>query len=313
MLARLGFGAEGLGSSSLAAMLGTGLAAMLVGTLWWAGIGPSARSPLVLIVFGSITLVNGISLWLTSQGPARRAWTRRVAASPPILALRRWRAARGAPVGSRPTSAVSPLASRAVPGPPASIASPESVPGGTIWNHLLPASPGELPAELVGPIPECAFDPDQDLELGTTPPLAVSATSPETLASPAAPAVIESWRGAGAFGSPTSQDAPSPFEPTSWLEMEALMAAPPHLRPPGSGPVPPPAPAPIQPTLSGTAGSACATCASSMTDPETWHRCTHCRRPLCVECILETLKTSGRGWCSNCSAMEPAADARMIA
>ncbi|MCI4330712.1 MAG: hypothetical protein L3K19_02550, partial [Thermoplasmata archaeon] len=279
-----------------------------------AGVGAAqARSPVVMLALGAITLANAAAMWRSGRranlpsGPAAglrlRSATERV--------LRERRLEGDVP---RARSGVTP---RAQGSPPPTIPFPTvtggSGPGERIWSHLIPPEPGLMPAKLVGPVQESAFDAALDLEVIATPALEPPPEeSPVTRSTdPVAPwtqsLTMADSRG---FAVPPM---PEGFGGGGWLADEAMRATPPHLR------AAPEAPGPIAPVGLGSIPSraagppSCASCSSELEDPAAWHRCTHCRRPLCLACILETLKAQGRGWCLACASMEENVETHLIA
>lgn len=263
------------------------------------GIGPRV-SPWILVALGSVSAWNTIGLWANysrGQPDERGELAPSASRNPP--------AASADPIPfalpAAPHRAIPPSTSSLWDAPPADAA-------GRLWNHLIPPSAGELPAHLVGPVREVAFDPDVDLEPGVTPELDPMEGAPGPIPGPD-PSPPGAWAGSGTSAMPLTWTLETPWEASNWLELEALIATPPHLRSPSP-------PAGATPPGRRAAGveenpSRCATCDAGMPRSEPWHRCAHCRRPLCPDCIVETLTLAGRGWCAHCTALAEYADAHL--
>ena len=202
-------------------------------------------------------------------------------------------AARAEAVRPPPPPSATP-ASRAAAPPPAG-------PGDRLWEAWIPAE-GELPVELVGPIPSTAWVPPSE---GAVDPFAEKAPSTFVLEGPASAL----WR------APPIEDVPGPdadslvstvgwaaaeFPPGS-IAQEALTATPPHLRAPRVAAAPsreaPKSGAAVNPPEPGP----CASCEKVPVVPAWSRPCPECNRPLCASCVIDALLDHGKGYCTACA------------
>jgi hypothetical protein len=196
-------------------------------------------------------------------------------------------------------------------------------PGDFLWGSWIPES-GRLPVELIGPVPETAYLPHRPgaptlheegepvivgtegskTPLESAPPSAAPSTSRTSGRSWASAEVLESevevlssspsWKAVGS----SALDFLS-FDP---LLQEALNPIPPHLRTDSharNAPAPVRAPRPREPVPAGH----CADCGELVPDLANWRRCSDCHHLLCAGCMVSTLLTRERAWCSHCAEL----------
>ena len=201
-------------------------------------------------------------------------------------------------------------------------------PGDFLWSSW-ESSTGRLPVELVGPVPETAYEPPRPggvllHEEGEPILLETSYFDDENLEW----AWGSSWPGpcggySQSMSGPTKDQpvwGPSPSssmnasqdlanfgphsperDPQRPVLHEALDPTPPDLRLAPANRRIKVAPRPRPPSPNGR--SRCANCRTAIPEPKAWRRCPDCQHPLCTHCIVEALMAYEGGWCAHCAGL----------
>jgi hypothetical protein len=259
------------------AIAGLGLAVLVTAE----GIGPlTLGSVVLLLALGSVAL-------LTSAGTVRSLppVAHRPRAPRPSVAARAVRpppgALRGAVVVGRARSA--PPVRRSAPA-----VRPAGLTGDMIWEGTPTPVVGAMPVDLVGPISEGPFVPDELYD-----PVALQLYGGRMQVD-----LAEAGAPPRSFPPVTADVAPVDFAfgpRREYIDLEALTPTPPHLRPTA----PPVRPTPPRGPAGGAPG--CATCDRPLDGEADWQRCTVCRDPMCSECLVRALIEQERAWCRGCA------------
>lgn len=215
---------------------------------------------------------------------------------------------------------------RSFPPPSKEAASVPADPGNFLWEPWRP-SVGKLPVNLVGPVPQSAYEPP--------PP------GPPSLYEEVERAVLglSGLNRAAERASSGALESPNYFHPSSRLPSgvarpggeevgyaqdaggeefvvqstfreevtigdlvlrEALNPIPPHLRPDPKPVRPQPINRPFDPRERADS-LRCTNCDDPVRSPQDWRRCPDCLQHLCERCIVRALLDHSRGWCSGCA------------
>ena len=152
-----------------------------------------------------------------------------------------------------------------------------SHPGDRLWSEWSGhAGPG-FPVSVIGPVPETAWVRPSDGAF-----LPFPEREPDLVIDPPAVEV-----GPGLPAGPAAGLSPLVIEAMSPVPVYERIPAPsPRAAPPGR-PRPP-------------VGAACASCNDWVVDLRKWSPCPDCLRPVCTECLLESMAVAGHGTCATC-------------
>ena len=274
--------------TSSAAAIGVGAAVGLVGGP------PGAAAGMAGIVVGGLGLVSTYLL----RRPAGSARDReRLPRTRRAAALRTgsrtpWRSGPSAPSGLSSAR----IGARA-PGDRSLDPGLGSSPGDLLWRSWTSSDVGEMPVELVGPLPETAYTPtppggfqpfpERDLDL------LVPTIRPVVAETGVGPTWDEIW-----------SRLIEPVAPIDAMTVEALTAMPPHLRVSDDGMESPALSsfsAPGSPS-DPASGASCASCDRVLTRRADPRSCEECDRLVCSPCAIEATLDHGATWCSSCAS-----------
>jgi hypothetical protein len=176
--------------------------------------------------------------------------------------------------------------------------------GDVLWHEWLPASLPALGVEIVGPVPETLYTPADEEA-----PVAFSRRDAE-LGFASRMAGVGEDDGVPASNGPRNGDAirvtgrSFPDLSQSAVELEALTAAPPHLRSLGE--------VAASRSFEGSAPaggrsdakSSCSTCLVTL-DGWRWQPCPGCYQPICPDCVVDSLASYGATGCAGCVQGRP--------